>query len=214
VPHEAKAYLTIGQDCEKYAICGTFEDQEWKALLDFVQYAKELQSVQLVRQGGPGKLNLSYTAESGISYSVEMPQEDQFLALLHRLRPFVLQGERTNFYQVCKYLAKQVDDTPFRDFIKSLREYYSGKRMQSIIRVHSNEILINSEDTLMKWLNAHEYHRDHGKQAELEALHQILPLEASRAFFVMMLYEKVDAISILANFINVMVGEQETFQYK
>ena len=45
--HEAKAYLTIGQGGEKYAVSGTFDDQEWKALLAFVQYAKDLQTVQL-----------------------------------------------------------------------------------------------------------------------------------------------------------------------
>jgi hypothetical protein len=40
VPYEAKAYLTTGQGGEKYAVSGTFDDQEWKALLEFVQYAK------------------------------------------------------------------------------------------------------------------------------------------------------------------------------
>jgi hypothetical protein len=95
VSHEAKAYLTIGQGGEKYAVSGTFDDQEWKALLAFVQYAKDLQAVQLVSQGGPGRLSLSYTVESGLSYLVELPPEDQILALLHRLRPFVLKDLST-----------------------------------------------------------------------------------------------------------------------
>jgi len=211
VPHEAKAYLTIGQSSDRYIVCGTFEDKEWKALLDFVQYANDLVSIQLIRDGGPATLNLSNNAESGMSYSVELPPEDQLLALLHRIRPFILQKEPTNFYQVCKYLSRRFADAPFRDFLKSLGEHYSGKRMQDIVRVQSNQVLINSEETLMKWLNAHEYHKDQGKQDELKSLHQVMPLEASRAFFVMMLNEKVKAISILANFINVMAGEQETF---
>lgn len=214
MPHKTNAYLTIGKDGEKYAVCGTFEDQEWKALLDFVQYAKDLQSIQLVRQGGTGKLNLSYTQETGLSYSVELPPEDQLLALLHRLRPFVLKNELTNFRRVSNHLARRLDDTRCRAFLKSLGEYYSGKRMQAIILIHSNEVLINSEEILLKWLNAHEYHKDQDQQAELESLHQILPLETSRAIFVMMLYDKVRAISILANFINVMAGEQETFECK
>ena len=212
MPYEAKAYLTTGQGGEKYAVSGTFDDQEWKALLEFVQYAKDLQALQLVSQGGPGKLSLSYTAESGLSYLVDLPPEDQILALLHRLRPFVLNDEPTNYYRVYNHLTRRFDDKPFRHFLKSLRGYYSGKRMQAIVLIQSNEALINSEETLMKWLNAHEYHKDRDNQAELESLHQVLPLETSRAIFVMMLYDKVRAIFVVANLINVMAGEQETFR--
>lgn len=209
--HEAKVYLTIGQNGEKYAVSGTFEDQEWKALLDFVKYTNDLLSIEIVSQGGPGKLNINYTQESGLSYSVDLPKEDQILALLHRLRPFVLQNEVTNFNRVCNHLSRRFDDVPFKGFIKSIGDFYSGKKIQAIILLKSNDVLINSEEILLKWLNAHEYHRDNEKQKELETLHKILPLETSRAIFVMMLYDKVRAITILAHFINVIVGEQETF---
>lgn len=209
--HEAKAYLTIGQSGDKYTVSGTFEDKEWKALLDFVQYANDLQSIQLIREGGKVTLNISNNVDSGMSYSVELPPEDQLLALLHRIRPFILQSEPTNFNRVCKYISRRFDDKSIRNFLKSLCERYSGKRMQTIVQVESNKVLINSEETLLKWLNANEYHKDHDKQAELKSLHQIVPLEASRTFFVMMLYEKIEVIFILANFINVMAGEQETF---
>ena len=211
--HEAKVCLTIGEGGEKYVVSGIFEDQEWKVLHDFVKYTNDLRSIELVRQGGPGKLNISYTQESGLSYSVDLPKEDQILALLHRLRPFVLQNELTNFYRVCNHLSRRFDDAPFRGFIKSIGDYYSGKKMQAIILLRSNDVLINSEEILLKWLNAHEYHRDNEKQAELDTLHKILPLETSRAIFVMMLYDKVRAITILSNFISVIVGEQETFRY-
>ena len=84
--------------------------------------------------------------------------------------------------------------------------------MQKTIRIRSNETLINSDETLMKWLNAHEYHKDRDKQAELDSLHQVLPLETSRAVFIMMLYDKVRTILILSKLISVIAGKTETFK--
>lgn len=212
--HEVKAYLTIGDSDARHLFCATFEDEEWDALLRFVEYVKELQAIELMREGGPGKLNIRWTEETGFSYSAELPAEDKILALLHRLRPFVLNDEQTNFHRVCNHIARRIEDENLRHFIKSIRAIYSGKRMQSMIIIKSNETLINSEETLMKWLNAHEYHKDRNKQAELESLHQILPLETSRAIFLMMLYDKARAIFIIANMINVMAGEQESVKIK
>ncbi|MBU0995375.1 MAG: hypothetical protein KJ737_23000 [Proteobacteria bacterium] len=210
--HEVNVCLTFGEDSNKYPVSGSFEDQEWESLLNFIDYTKSLQNIQLIKQGGPGKFNLTYNEIDGMTYTVELPPEDQILALLHRLRPFILKDESTNFYRVCKHLSRRFENQSFRDFIKTIRDRYSGKRMQNFLLISSNDAVINSEETLIMWLNAHEYHKDRNKQAELDHLHQVLPLEASRAFFVMMLYEKVRAISIVANLINVMDGQQETFK--
>jgi len=210
--HEVNIYLSFGEVEEKYPAEAVFDDLEWKALLDFVQYSKDLQAIQLVSQGGPGKLNISYTQESGLSYSTELPPEDQVLSLLHRLRPFILQNEVTNYYRVSNILSRKFVDNSFRNFLKALRKYYSGAHMQAMVLIQSNDNLINSEETLIKWLNGHEYHKDSDKQAELDSLHRIFPLETSRAIFIMMLYDKVRAIFILANLINVISGEEGTFR--
>ena len=210
--HEVKAYFAIGEGSERLPISGYFEEDEWAALLEYLRYVRELQSIQLVREGGPGRLTLSYTAESGLSYSVDLPPDEQIIALLHRLRPFVLNDEQANFYRICNHLARRFDNGSLRNLLDSLRDIYSGRRMQALVRIQSNEVLLNSEDTLMKWLNAHEYHKNRDKQAELAALHHILPLETSRAIFVMMLYDKARAIIVVANLINVLVGGQDSFR--
>jgi hypothetical protein len=67
--------------------------------------------------------------------------------------------------------------------------------------IASDETVLHSEDILMKWLNAYEYHRDRSKRAELDALHQVLPLEGSRAMFIYMMVDKLVAINEIGRFI-------------
>jgi len=212
--HKVKVSLEIGDSGKVRMIEATFEEEEWDAFLRFVDYAKDLQTIQLFCEGGPAKLDLTYRKDVGASFTAELPPEDQIIVLLHRLRPFILNDEQTNFLRICNHLARRIEDEDFRNFVKILREGYLGKCMQNMVIIRSNDAIINSEQTLMKWLNAHEYHKDSNKQAELESMHQILPLETSRAIFIMLIYEKVKAISIVGNLINVIIGGQESFKCK
>ena len=107
--HEVNAFLEINEG-ERSTVSAIFEDEEWDALLRFVQYTKDIQTIQLLREGGPGKLNINYSEGAGLSYSVELPSDDKVIALLHRIRPFVLNDEKTNFFRVCNYLARRIEN--------------------------------------------------------------------------------------------------------
>ncbi len=74
--HEVNAYLEIGDSRERHIVRANFEDEEWDILLRFVEYTKELQSIQLLREGGPGKLHINYAEGAGFSYSVELPSDE------------------------------------------------------------------------------------------------------------------------------------------
>ena len=72
------------------------------------------------------------------------------------------------------------------------------------------EIIINSEKALFVWLNAYEYHRDQNKKREIDRYHQLLPLDHSKAFFLMLLSDKIRAIAAIARFVNIILGKAET----
>ena len=76
--------------------------------------------------------------------------------------------------------------------------------------MQSNDQVMNSEEMLFTWLNAHEYHRDRDKQEFLETLHKILPLEWSRGVFVSLLVDKTKAILTLAALVELALGKRET----
>lgn len=72
----------------------------------------------------------------------------------------------------------------------------------------STDVVLNSEATIWKWLNAYEYHQDPEKRAHLESLHHVLPLESSIPIFLSLLGDKVQAILQLAALVAVVVGKQ------
>jgi hypothetical protein len=151
-----------------------------------------------------------------LGYEVKLPPDDYIAALLHRLRPFVLQKEKTNFNAVGNFVARRLASERIRQLVTKLKSIFSGEDGQRLIQVSSDNTILNSEEILMKWLYAHEYHRDEDKQAELAALHAMLPLDASKVFFVSMLHDKSKAILALANLINLMSGEHDrlTFHFQ
>ena len=80
-----------------------------------------------------------------------------------------------------------------------------------MIRISSDDVLLNSEKMLLDWLNAYEYHRDKDKKESIDKLHQMFPLEASKAVFLHLLSDKAQAIYNLTGFIRVFIGKQRDF---
>jgi len=95
---------------------------------------------------------------------------------------------------VSKLLSYRWNHPVLRDIIRRSRDLFSGKSFQSQIQIRENDVLINAEATLTKWLNAFEYHRDIEKRKELEVLHKLTPLDSSKALFIDMMLDKAQAV--------------------
>lgn len=211
--HKVNLYLIKDRASNRITITGELQDDEWEILLKYNEYADELANIALVRNGGPGNLTLNYNKEKGYSYSCSLPPEEQIIALLHRLRPFLLNDEPTNFNKIRNCLCRRFKDDELEKLLKMQKDAFLGNHMQSMVKFISNKVVINSEEILQKWLNAHEYHKDLDRQKELESLHQIFPLETSRTIFIMMLYDKANAILEVSHIIAVLLGRQESFSF-
>jgi hypothetical protein len=193
---------------------GTIEDSEWELLNLFTQYAEELFTSNWAKNGFPASMNIHWEQGSNAQVDTQLPLWDDVEVFLHRLRPFILQNEETNFYRITNYLYKLIDQPFLRSFIADQREYYSGKMMQNTIKISSNDVLINSEKVLLDWLNAYEYHRDSQKKVFIDELHQMFPLEASKVLFLQQLSDKAAAIHNMTGFIRVILKEQTKFDLK
>jgi hypothetical protein len=181
-------------------------------LLQFFEYAELLQKTRICTEGAPGNMLVSFEAGVGVSYKANLPPDDDFIALLHRMRPFLLNDEPTYFYKISKLLSRRLESEELRSFFKRLKHFFSGGSFQDMVSISSNDVVINSEATLMKRLNAHEYHKDRDKQKELEKIHKIFPLESSRTIFVMMVFDMVKAVFALSGLVDIVTGKQDSFR--
>ena len=114
---------------ERKKIQVDFPDEDWDTLMAYFEYTKELEKAKLIQEGGPASCTINWKEGEGLSYSMNVPSDNDFQALLHNLRPFVLKSESTYFLRICKILARRISDENFRRFLKSLRHYFDGGRM-------------------------------------------------------------------------------------
>lgn len=207
--HEYELTLTINDTGENVTLKGSFQEDEWNLLNEFLEYAEDLLKTKYVRDGMPAALNMTFGQGSG-TVSTKLPNWDDVIVFLHKFRPIGLQSESTNFYKILNILSKELAHPHFRNLIDEQRDVYSGKRAQSGFKILSNDVVLNSEKVLYDWLNSFEYHRDKEKRQFIESLHQMIPLDASKVLFLGLLSNKTQAIHNIAVLIRVVVGKQKS----
>src|SRR5581483_11733329 len=200
MPQPFRVEITSKRTGETQVQSGTFSTADWDLLLRFLDYAEE---VLAWASAGSTRVNYGqrWTPESGLEHRWEVPTADRVGSLLHRLRPFVLNDEETNFLRTCNVLCRNVTLPNFRTAIDMLRRRFLDKDFRSQVVMSANGTILNSEDVLRLWLNGFEYHRDRAKQDELKALACIVPLEAQRAIFLSMMLDKAKAVIDLARIV-------------
>ncbi len=210
--YEYQLTLTVKETNETVSLSGSFQENEWNLLSDFLEYADDLLSTRFVRSGMRASLNIKWSQEAGMVVSAQLPNWDDVIVFLHKLRPIVLQSERTNFYRICNLLAKRLAHPYFRSMLDEQRKMYGGQRMQSVIQVRINDVVLNSEEVLSYWLNAFEYHRDKDKKKFIESLHEMFPFDASKVLFLQLLADKTQAIHNIAIFVRVVLRKQRRLE--
>lgn len=181
-------------------------NDEWGLLCAFEQEARTLREAELVKNPHRGSFKLTCNAE-GIHCELEgFPPDDLVKALLHRMRPFILNDEPHTFERVAKIMKRRLPAQLLQSAVQLQREAYSGRNSQaqvtSFVRLGgSPRIIINSDATLMLWLNSFEYHRDASKRADFGRLAANLPMAYLKFIFFDLLWDKVEAVHELARFI-------------
>jgi hypothetical protein len=201
MPTPFKLRLENTRTGEVAELAGAIDDAHWKILKRFTEFAAELDEAQYVKLQMPLRFAITWNHETGFEKPTDLPPAQQVREFLHLLRPFLLEDEPTNFLKVCNIFAKYFDHPLFRQNLKELRRSFQGKRSQSYFTISSDDLVLNSEEALKLWLNAFEYHRDEHKRERLNAVHQAMPLEISKALFIDLLRYKVEAIWWVAAFI-------------
>lgn len=195
---------------EEVTATGEFTDEEYELLLDFEKYAAELYQTPYLHKGNFARFTMTGDNQNNLAFKVELPDWNEVSVFLHKIRPFILQNERTYFHKVRNLLGFKLTNSYFRDYFNLQKELFNGKKSQEGWQIESNGEILNSEKILYEWLNAHEYHRDKDKQELIKFLHQIVPLEASKVLFLGLLSNKTKAILNLASFIYVLLGKQKS----
>ena len=121
--------------------------------------------------------------------------------ILHLMRPILLQSEPTNYMRVLNIISRRMESDGVRTILNRWKNEFNQKESQKLYRIAANELVLNSDNAFFLWLNAFEYHRDKGKQKDLEYSLGTLPFDVAKNIFINGIVEKIIAITRLAKFI-------------
>jgi hypothetical protein len=189
-----------------------FDEEEVSRLRAFYEQAEALTDLSVLKMGMPGNLKISYEKDQGLTFAGSVPPSESVAALLHKLRPFILNDEHISYNRVTGLLKRRFSDTGIRSMLDKQRRIYDGREFQSQINIAANDIAVNSEQALFNWLNSFEYHNDQTKKQEISKLHELMPNDALRAIFFVQLTDKVSAILNVASFVGLLLGKVPQFE--
>lgn len=171
----------------------------------FLRDATELEKVLLAL--GPDAVRFTVSAQKGdvAVFGRKEPTVLERAALLHHLRPFVLENEPYSFYKA-KGIVDRSSESPFlQNRLREIKHLFSGNSLRAQMVMSRGDVVVNSESVLKKWLNAFEYHRDPIKAQQLEESLGGLPLDSTRPIFLMLLISKGQAVLHLGHIIDKML---------
>jgi hypothetical protein len=153
----------------------------------------------------PNKWHIESDGKGGFVPPELAPESDQ-AEFLHRLRPIVLDKERTSFKNVSAMLRKALDHEYFTLQLTNLKKQYDSDESQQLFQIYSNDVRINCKEALNAWLNGLEYHQDLAKADAIEKSFSGLPIELQTAIYIDMLRDKALAALNLAGLIGRIIG--------
>lgn len=185
----------------EFTVTGEIRSNDWEKLIGYADEVVRLEASRALSKDLHTQVKFKVTpGTKRLQFSGSTPPDDDVIVILHRLRPFILQKEPANFYQMTNILSRYLNNPKARETIQYLKDVFSGKDFQRHIRLQidwkspSMRTVVNSEATLQTWLNAVEYHRDVEKRQQIEELRKVIPDPALYALFVSMLLDKIKAI--------------------
>ena|SRR5664279_4403574 len=189
----------------------TLTEEDAALLVRYWQYSQELRETKWVREHMHVSSNWRLTAQ-GLEVRSEQPPPEIMDQFLLRFRPLCLQREPTFFGRINNLVNGLVPNEQMRAIAREQKDLFSGKKMQQQLQVISNGVLLNSQETLEKWLNAYQYHREQAKKEQLDALHKILPIEGSIPLFLHLLVDRAKAVLALADLVGLIIGKTEKIE--
>jgi len=188
----------------------SLQDGDEQVLRVFLSKARLLQDAMARNDDFQASYGGSWKVDQPVVISGTEPSDDQRAILLHRMRPFVHNDDITYFHTVRGIVARSSDAPFLREYLRATKDRFTGKMFQQQVVIRVNGLVLNSEETLTKWLYGDEYHPKEANMEALASAHGTVPVESSRPLFMMLLRCKADAVLLLAHVVHKMVGEPES----
>ena len=192
-----------GSESDKFE--GDITDDDIKLLRRFQGLMERVTANGLVRRGVPALTNINWAAENGMTITCPPFQDEEMHALLHVLRPVVLQDESTSFAQISALLTKRFANKSLGRHLKYLRAVFTDGELSLFMQFHVGGVPILDDSTFNLWLNADQYHADEKKLEEWKKLEAALSVQSTRDLMMTQLQSKVKSLLLLSHIVDLVL---------
>lgn len=146
-----------------------------------------------------------------LDWLIACPSSAECAVFLHRMRPFILNDERTYFGRIKGIIERRFVYKSINAVLSQVGASFSVKKSDTHPSLHYGGRTYNIDDILRCWLNSCEYHtgnstRNGVNQLDvIEQFKRIMPIEGIRVICLRRLNEQYDSIYKLYNFVDQML---------
>lgn len=196
--------ITTDIDSEAARVDLTAEDEV--ILRMYLDEYERLRASSPMQNDIPCSLTFDFTPETGLTLTPHIPSADDLAILLHRLRPYLLAKEPYSFQKTSALLGRRLKHPSFRLLLAHIHRLWKCDGVNSQMPIVINHDGLNTEEVLIQWLNATEYHRDAEKREAIARLRTQVPPELFDFAIVSLTLEKLQAVIACAKVSSLLVG--------
>lgn len=189
-------------------ISDLLSDKEWKILKNFCNKTNRLISTKLVADGKAaisGKVR--YEKDKGLWFEATLPPEEQVAEFLMAFRFFYLKKEATYFPKILKIIGEHTTQPEGHQALKVFRRQWENSLFGNAVFIKVNGKDISTSLLLDLWFNAHYFHSDIKKGAELQKLKSLLTEDFTKCMLLDAIYGATKVVLMFSNGLQDIVNE-------
>jgi hypothetical protein len=216
VPLPFRIILRKKSDQSAEVCAGEMSDEDWDLVEAFRKEAARLRTCEWIEAGLDDDYTVETDSRGSMVVNVANPPSDAAVReLLHVLRRFVLQSERTFFPTVTGRLWGYFAHEYLRGILAQHRDGFKHGYDRAYFELsvsatiegatgqkRADNFVINDAEAFNLWINAFEYHRDESKRNQLIKKLGAEPDDLTLAQFRRMIADKARAVLHVANFLD------------
>lgn len=149
----------------------SLSDPEWKTLSIYCEKVRRLLATKFLSTESDGiKANITVRPDTGMTFSANLPPEEQISEFLMAFRFFYLQKEPTHFPSILKILGKHTSQQEAHLALKSFGNKWRNALFAESLIISIDGKKLSASTLLDLWFNAHYFHYDEEKQQQLDEL--------------------------------------------
>ena len=137
--------------------------------------------------------SISLKSNADIAFSARLPPEEELAQFLMAFRFFYLQKEPTNFPKIINLVSRYSDDS-YTAVGRTLKSQWKNCLFKNAMNIKINGKHISGSLLIDLWFNAHYFHSETEKRAELDRLNSLLQEDFCKYMLIDSAYNASDVV--------------------